>query len=232
MYSLKTRFQLSLISLLLVAISGAALGDNFPGTKPSRTMIKTQEKAQSLFEMEKYDRALLIYKKDLAPLGDKHAQYMVGYIYLAGKGVARDPITASAWYRLSAERENPQFRRVSDKLLALMNEEQRAQSDKLFAELRREIGDVVLLARLIREDLDILESRLGSTVIRQNEFERGNFKTPSGRFESAAERITTRIDTMIPLIDSDQTLVGDERTELLEFVRDARTKVENFYAMN
>jgi len=232
MYEMKSSLQLIFICLLLTVPVGDAFGDVFPGEGPSRGMIKIQEKAQKLFEEEKYERALLIYKNDLAPFGDKYAQYMVGYIYLAGKGVPQDAITASAWYRLSAERDNSQFRRVSDKLLALMNDEQRSRSDMMFVELRRDFGDIELLSRLIRADLRVLADRFGSTAIRQNEFERGNFKTPSGRFEDAAERIEMRVDFATSMIDADETIIGDEREELIDFLRSARLQVDNFYAVN
>ena len=51
-----------------------------------------------------YERAFMIYEKELAPLGDKYAQYMVGYMYLNAQSVLQDKISALAWFRIAAER--------------------------------------------------------------------------------------------------------------------------------
>ena len=74
--------------VLLVALSATSLhaiaSDDFPGRAPDRRTLKTQEIVDVLFEKGEYERALFIYHKELAPLGDKYAQYMVGYMHLAG----------------------------------------------------------------------------------------------------------------------------------------------------
>ena len=38
---------------------------------------------------------MFIYREELAPLGDKYAQYMIGYMHEHGKGVDKDPAVAS-----------------------------------------------------------------------------------------------------------------------------------------
>jgi len=91
-----------LAAVLLLAVSMAALSqDGFPGGDASRNILKAQEKADSYFAKGKFDKAMLIYRDELAPVGDKYSQYMIGYMYLAGKGVQEDAIMASAWYRLA-----------------------------------------------------------------------------------------------------------------------------------
>ena len=50
-------------------------------------MVQLQDRVDELYERGKYDRAYLIYRDELALAGDKYAQYMVGFMYLTGKGV-------------------------------------------------------------------------------------------------------------------------------------------------
>jgi hypothetical protein len=135
----------------------------FPGHNPDRRTIEIQNKVDSLFEAGDYGRAMIIYRDELAPLGDKYAQYMIGYMYLAGKGVAKDLPMAAAWYRLAAERQQETFVRESQKLTRLMTAQQLEQADGIFVELRARLGDAVLINRLIEEDLETLQADAGST---------------------------------------------------------------------
>ena len=57
-------------------------------------MVQLQERVDELYERGKYERAYVIYRDELAAVGDKYAQYMVGYMTLQGKGVAPDPAVA------------------------------------------------------------------------------------------------------------------------------------------
>ena len=70
----------------------------------NKRTLSTQERVEKMYEAGEYNRALLIYEKDLAPLGDKYAQYMVGYMHLNAKGIPQDKVTALAWYRSAASR--------------------------------------------------------------------------------------------------------------------------------
>lgn len=136
------------------------------GLSPDSRTLKVQRKVEQLFERGEYDRAYFIYRKELIPIGDKYAQYMVGFMHLTGMGVDEDPVAASAWYRLAAERGTPEFVAVRDMLLGDMSAEQRAQSDRLFMDIRRDYSDLVILLNLIkRADRDVRPatgSRLGS----------------------------------------------------------------------
>lgn len=49
--------------------------------------VRIQAKAESLYLQGHWERAQFIYEHELAPIGDKYAQYMVGYMYLNGQGV-------------------------------------------------------------------------------------------------------------------------------------------------
>ena len=123
-----------------------------------------QSQAEEVYERTDYKRAFFIYRNELAPIGDKYGQYMVGFMYLTGKGVAEDRVAASAWYRLAAERQTKEFIRARDQLMATLDAVQRAESDRQYIELRTQYGDLVLLAKAIREDYDLLRSRTGSRL--------------------------------------------------------------------
>lgn len=150
-------FQFVITAILMGISSVAMAGDGFPGSQPDRRVLKTQEKVDTLFRKGDYERAYFIYRNDLAPLGDKYAQYMVGFMKISGKGVERDYIEGSAWYRLAAERGEANFTSARDDLLQLFNGAQRQQSDEKYKELRLEYSDAMIVAKLIEGDLKALE---------------------------------------------------------------------------
>jgi TPR repeat protein len=157
---LKRICQLLATATILLTAAVTYGADDFPGGKPDRRIITMQEKVDTLFEKGDYERAYFIYREELVPLGDKYAQYMVGYMTLVGKGVPGDLIAGSAWYRLAAERGDSAFVQSSNEVLRLLNEEQRKLSDQRYLELRREYSDVMIVANLIEKDLDALDSRV------------------------------------------------------------------------
>jgi TPR repeat protein len=87
------------LTLLLLAIAfghaGTALAQHSGGKLSVELDSKTlsvQAKAEELFEREDYRRAHIIYLKDLAPIGDKYAQYMLGFMTASGLGVEQDAV--------------------------------------------------------------------------------------------------------------------------------------------
>ena len=128
--------------------------------------VKVQRKVEQLFERGDYDRAYFIYRNELAPVGDKYAQYMVGFMHLTGMGIEEDTIAASAWYRLAAERGTPQFVAVRDMLMSDMTTDERRQSDRLFLEIRREYSDLVILLASIKRSLRDARPATGSRLTR------------------------------------------------------------------
>ena len=157
----------SLLLVLGVLASGMAMAQwtELPaGNLDSRT-LRTQTKAESLYQRGDYKRAHFIYSNELARLGDKYAQYMTGYMYLMGQGVVEDPVRASAWYRIAAERRIPEFMAVRDQVLRALDDGQRAQSDKLYVELRREYSDLVIVMGLLAEGTEHVNiARTGSRL--------------------------------------------------------------------
>ncbi|WP_405239755.1 SEL1-like repeat protein [Lentisalinibacter orientalis] len=139
----------------------AAAQERFPGSAPSSRTVKIQQKAEEAYQEGDYERAFRIWRKDLVEIGDKYAQYMVGYLYLTGQGTERDAARAYAWYRLAAERGH-------DELVAVMEELEDqlapAELEAGMAEYERlagKYGDRKLVRRLIRLDELRLKKRTG-----------------------------------------------------------------------
>jgi len=221
-----------LAAVLLLAVSMAALSqDGFPGGDASRNILKAQEKADSYFAKGKFDKAMLIYRDELAPVGDKYSQYMIGYMYLAGKGVQEDAIMASAWYRLAAQRENAQYVRICDGLLALFNDEQLSRSDQLYVGLRQDMGDMMLVHKMLQRDLQILRHRSGSELFLQAEIERGSSRFGREEFDAAVSRIVSRIEYLERQMAVEKTLAESEKEELAKLL-DAAEKEVDAYNVN
>lgn len=123
-----------------------------------------QERVDEIYMRGEYERALLIYEKELAPLGDKYAQYMVGYMHLNAQGTPRDEIAALAWYRLAAERGERLLEHVRDELQGTLTPAAVAASDQLFLALWKEMGDRKLILELIQRDMSILKRQTGSRI--------------------------------------------------------------------
>lgn len=161
----KPTVLVALILILQPLVGSAQVPAPFPGAQADPLTSKIQEQAEEIFERGEYDRAYPIYRDELAPKGDKFSQYMVGYMHLYGKGVPKDKVIASAWYRLAAERGNqPKFIEVRDELMGDLNAAQREASDREFVRLRKQFGDLTLLMNELRSEYRILKSRTGSKV--------------------------------------------------------------------
>ena len=213
---------------LLIALAGSAYGQwaEYPtGAVDSKT-IRSQQKAEKLYERGDYKRALFIYEKELARVGDKYAQYMTGYMYLMGHGTTSDPVLASAWYRLAAERNSPEFVSVRNQLMRTLNEQQRARSDELYIGLRKELSDVVLVMKEMIGDLRRLDarttgSRLGgsSSPVMIIDPQTG-IPISAAHYESRIRDIAqTRLDFLTTRLDIDEldaNLSKDQVRELWE----------------
>ena len=196
----------------------AMAGDytQFPGPRLDPRTIDAQQQVEDIYEAGDYARALLIYEKELAPIGDKYAQYMVGYMHLNGQGTPKSLPDALAWFRLAAERKEPAILQARDTLYHRMNQEQVVQSNGIFVELWRELGDNRLVLDLIREDLDQLRARTGSRIPSSStspitivDIRRGD-STGDSYYDRVRDRIRLRMDYLdsnVEIVDLD---LGDE----------------------
>lgn len=148
-------------TLVLTATAWAQTYPSFPGGETDHATLRTQERVEELYVAGSYERAYFIYRNELAPRGDKYAQYMIGYMHLTGAGVPEDPAVALAWYRLAAERGETVLEVARDELQKSLSPEQVATADGLFAELKSELSDRVLIYALVQQDLEILRNSAG-----------------------------------------------------------------------
>lgn len=153
-----------MLATFLCAVVHAQSYKPFPGESVNQRTRAMQERVEAIYSAGDYERALMIYEKDLAPLGDKYAQYMVGYMYLQGESVDPDPTTALAWFRLAAERGEPLLERIRDEVIQQMSPAAVAASDDIFLALWKEIGDRALLLELIRRDMNVLRTQTGTRI--------------------------------------------------------------------
>ncbi len=123
-----------------------------------------QRKVDGLFVAGEYERAFFIYRNELAVIGDKYAQYMIGYLYHMGLGVPENHVAASAWYQLAAERGTREFAEVRDQLTRSLTSEQIRDSDELYGELRMEFSDLAILLATIKRDHGRLRQMTGSRL--------------------------------------------------------------------
>lgn len=146
--------------LLVLLLSNAAVAERSSGARGfDEPTLRLQAKAEDLYRNGDWGRAYFIYVHDLAAIGDKYAQYMAGYMWHHGKGVSYDPVRASAWYRLAAERGAPEFVEVRDQLLESMSETERQASDQVFITLRQTYSDLVLALAQLRKEREALAER-------------------------------------------------------------------------
>jgi len=215
---------------LFLASSVALSADAFPGYSPDRNLIKTQQKVDKLFEKGNYERAMLIYRDELAPLGDKFAQYMVGYMHYSGRGVPKDRVIACAWYWLAAERGDESFVKVRNALDGILDDEQRSRAGRLYKELHSEMGDIVLITGLIKQDLKFLRQRRGDSALFGGDLERGNYGHNLSKYQAAADRLEERVFYLDQIIDEDQSASDDELRKARSLVDNARREIDVFKA--
>jgi hypothetical protein len=220
-------FQNALVFSILLLASSLAGAQSFPGQSPDKQFIKYQQKANSLFEDGQYERAMTVYRGDLAPVGDKYAQYMIGYMYFSGSGVPQEQIIASAWYRLAAERGDESYVQVRDSLVPLLNDAQRQRSDKIFMELRSELGDAALLMNLLREDIEFLQKRQKSDKFNIDSLGRRNHDRKRTAYTATAERMKVRMDYVQKLLSNDALTSEAELTAYDALREEALAEIES-----
>lgn len=221
-------------ALLCIASTGLAqrsseLSDDFPD---AHTMA-VQDKVDSLFDAGDFERAFFIYINELAPLGDKYAQYMVGYMYQTGLGVVEDPIAAAAWYQLAAERDTREFVVVRDRILHVMDQDDADRSRVLYRELRLRYCDLAVLFASIKRDLAELQERTGSrlgdrsspvTVVGSRS---GRFREGSNYYSSIEKELKARI-RLLKEVSGFDDLDGDpNRINIRDLERRVLQKIES-----
>ncbi|MDH4054507.1 MAG: hypothetical protein OEW73_02340 [Gammaproteobacteria bacterium] len=200
---------------------------------PDARTMAVQAKVEQLFQAEDFRRAYFIYRNELSPIGDKYAQYMVGYMLLNGLGVSEDPVSASAWYRLAAERDTPEFVAVSNHLLQQLDENQVHQSNAEYFRLRSRYSDVAVVLASIKRNLSDLEGRTGTRIRGESspitivEPDRSRTQTADSYYGSIYRQLEERLLLLKEMdgfhdIDTDPT-----RFDIRELERRAQVRVES-----
>jgi hypothetical protein len=216
--------QLAIVAMLMVTSVVAIAADDFPGGTPELRLIEAQAKADELFEKGDYQRAYFIFREELVPLGDKYAQYMVGYMNIIGKGVSLDYIAGSAWYRLAAERGEANFSKVRDEIWDQFNDEQRSQSDNKYAALRMKFSDAMIIASMIEVDLDLIQRPLQDSTLSNDLVDAQNSLTgdQSQFVAEAQQRVKRRLKFLSDTIASGKPMADTE----LAHIRDVEERAE------
>lgn len=211
-------------AMLSFATDSAVAGEyrQFPGAPTDSRTLRIQERVEGVFLAGDYGRALLIYEKELAPLGDKYAQYMVGFMHLTGKGVPENPSEALAWYRLSAERGEVPFIKARDALRESLESAEVRRSDARFAELWQRYGDRRLILDLVESDLRILRRDTALTNDRPDGAGPGRSiasgytenETGDGYHRRVRERLVERVQYLSSTMDAAEA--GIENPTLIE----------------
>jgi hypothetical protein len=91
------------------------------------------------------------YFKIGAYYADKLSQLSVGLMYLNGEGVAKDPVTAYAWFSIAAERDYPDFVATRDRTKEALTAGQLAKAETVRADLAKRYGDAVAKPRMVQQ---------------------------------------------------------------------------------
>lgn len=218
--NIRLSIPLGLIALLAATVALSQTYPSFPGGETDQRTLRTQERVEELYTSGAYDRAYFIYRNELAPRGDKYAQYMIGYMHFTGTGVPEDPAVALAWYRLAAERGEPSIEMARDELLKTLSPTQIAAADGLFAELKSELSDRVLIYELVQQDLEILRDSAGHgpmTIIDR----RYGYISGAQYYELIKKRVSARLSYLKSHVDV-VDVAGAETVELIKIEAEIR----------
>jgi hypothetical protein len=199
-----------------------------------RRALATQLKVDALFDAGDFERAYFIYRNELAPLGDKYAQYMVGYMHVSGQGVAADAIKASAWYRLAAERDTPEFVAVRNRIMSELTQEQVQRSDDLFSDLLVEYSDLAVLLAAVKRDMRLISTRTGSRLqgevspVSIIDWRSGDVKSDANYVGRIEKRIEDRVRRLIEIGKFEGIYPEPGRLDMDELERLVNERIANW----
>ena len=203
----------------------------FPGESADQRTLKTQEQVDELYASGDFKRALFIYEKELAPRGDKYAQYMVGFMQLNGQGVPPDPARSLAWYRLAAERGNEVLQGARDELAASMTPDEIEASNRIFLQLLQEIGDTKLIMTLIQKDMNTLKGRTGTHIPGSRVSSPMQIIMPSGMpvdpnyYSNIRRRLEVRLGYLETTVEISDIELESDNDELRQFEEQIKSEL-------
>ena len=221
---------LSVLACLSATSSAQRFSELSADFPDSRTMA-VQAKVEKLFDAGEFERAFFIYRNELSPLGDKYAQYMVGFMYQTGLGVDDDIVAAAAWYQLAAERDTREFVVVRDRYLHVIDEDDAAEARAQYRELRLKYSDLAVLLSSIKRNVKELEGRTGSRVRGQSspvtviESRSSSFSSGTDYYGNIREELEARVMLLKEIgdfqdveADADRINIHDLERRVLQFI--------------
>jgi len=208
----------------------------FPGDPLDERTRYTQEQVENVYVSGDYERALLIYEKELAPIGDKYAQYMVGYMHLNAQGTEQNRAEALAWFRLAAERGEPLLGQIRDEVTAMLTPAERSTAEAVFLDLWKEMGDRALLVELIERDMRTLRGQTGTRIPGGSISSPAIVMKPSGEtagpdfYRDARMRLKARIDYLDARVEIDDDALAEQLENFRgqeEAIKDELAAIEN-----
>jgi hypothetical protein len=218
--------------LLAGLLCGSAYSQNykpFPGDTVDQRTRSIQERVEAVYSAGDHERALLIYEQELAPIGDKYAQYMVGYMHLHGEGTEQDNSEALAWFRLAAERGEPLLGQIRDELIFRMTSAELTASDLIFLDLWKQMGDQALIIELINRDMRILRAQTGTRIPGATTTGPAFIYRPSGElvgpnfYRDVRARLQMRIEYLDARVEINDIVLAEE----LEGIRNQEAAVKS-----
>lgn len=230
---MKTRlaFIAGVLAAFVCAPAYSQLYKSFPGESVDQRTLQTQKRVDELYDAGEYERALFIYEHELAPRGDKYAQYMVGYMHLNAQGVPQDKVRALAWYRLAAEREHEVLQQARDELAANMTQADIAASNPIFLDLLQKFGDTTLVMDLIQRDMRTLKSRTGTHIQGSDVTGPVLIIRPSGRVEdpnfyrNIRLRLEARLNYLATKVEINDIQLESDNDELRQFEEQVKAEL-------
>ena len=159
----RTLVAVALVPLLMLC-ARTSLAIDVPGPPITPELEASQVSADAAFKAGDYEKAFRICMDDLAPNGDKYAQYMIGLMNLHGRGVPQDIPLGAAWLELAAERGDSSLETVRDDVKAQLTDDEQHGMQPLLDEIRGQYGDCAMVGRLLAEDEGELTALTGSRV--------------------------------------------------------------------
>jgi len=103
------------------------------------TLDQTMSDAKNAVAEENYTQAFELYSK-AAHWGHKGAQYILGELYMMGKGVARDPVVGYAWLEVAAESRVHEIVRARNQAKKELSDKQRTEAEALAVQIEASYG--------------------------------------------------------------------------------------------
>jgi len=109
------------------------------GQSQINNLYENEDVGLRFYEAGRFDEAFSLLEKTAA-LGLKRSQYVLGFMFMKGEGVAQNRLIGLAWMGLATEAEEPEWQANFDRLYGSLNDAQKAMVDDKIHDYRRKFG--------------------------------------------------------------------------------------------